>query len=61
MSALTLCLLVSSADNHCKQFGTRSGPTERRSWSGSKLFDTLMVFLEDLLEKVDFEKKNAFI
>ena len=24
---LILCLLVPSADNHCKQFGPRSGPT----------------------------------
>ena len=28
---LTICLLVSSADSFCKQFGTRSGPTERRA------------------------------
>ena len=33
------------ADNLCKQFRPRSGPTERRSWSGSKPFDTLKVFL----------------
>ena len=46
---LTLCLLVSSADNLFKQFGSRSGPTFRRSWSGSKLFDTLIVFLKDFL------------
>ena len=26
-SFLTLCLLLSSADNLCKQFGPRSGPT----------------------------------
>ena len=29
-----------------------------RSWSGSKLFDTLMVFLKEF-SKVDFEKKGA--
>ena len=28
---LTRWLLVSSADNVCKQFGTRSGPTIRRA------------------------------
>ena len=27
---LTLCLLVPSADKLCKQFGPRSGPTNRR-------------------------------
>ena len=29
----------------CKQFGPSSGPSESESWSGSKLFDTLIVFL----------------
>ena len=52
---LTLCLLVSSADNLCKQFGPRSGPTKCRAWSGSKLFDTLTVYLKEFFEKVDFE------
>ena len=33
--------MVSSADKFYKQFGPRSGPTKRRAWSGSKLFDTL--------------------
>ena len=28
---LTLCLLLSSADNLCKQFGPRSGPTKPRA------------------------------
>ena len=32
-------------DNFCRQFGLRSGPTFCGAWSGSKLFDTLMVFL----------------
>ena len=27
--------ILSSADNLCKQFGPRSGPTKRRAWSGS--------------------------
>ena len=40
-----------STDNLCKQFGSRSGQTERRSWSGSKPFDTLLVFLKDFFEK----------
>ena len=52
----TLYLQVSSADNLCKQFGPRSGPTKHRAWSESKLFDTLVVFLKVFFEKVDFEK-----
>ena len=55
---LILCPLVSSADNFFKQFRTRSGRTECRAWSGSKLFDTLMVFLKEFFEKVDFEKNQ---
>ena len=39
-----------SADNLCKQFGPKSV---------SKLFDTLIVFLKELFEKVNFEKKSA--
>ena len=31
----------------CKQFVFISGPTFRRSWSGSKPLDTLIVFLKD--------------
>ena len=31
---------MSSADNYYKQFGPRSGPTNRRAWSESILFDT---------------------
>ena len=46
---------MSSADNLYKQFGPRSGPTKCRAWSGPKLFDTLMVFLKEFFEKVDFE------
>ena len=33
-------LLVSSADNFCKPFGSRSGLTKHRTRAGSKLFDT---------------------
>ena len=56
---LNACLLVSYADNFCKQFGTKSDPTKCRAWSGPKLFDILMVFLKEFFQKVDFgEKKN---
>ena len=50
---------MSSADNFCEQFGPRSGPTKCRAWSGSNLFDTLMVFLKEFFKKLDFEKKSA--
>ena len=56
IGARTLSLLVSSADNLSKQSEPRSGPTKCRAWSVSKLFDTLMVFLKEFFEKVDFEK-----
>ena len=49
---------MSSADNLGKHFGPRSGPTKCQALSGSKLFDTLMVFLKEFFKKVDFEKKN---
>ena len=51
-------LLEPFADNLCKQFGFRSGPTKCRAWSGSKLFDTLMVLLKEFFEKVEFEKNQ---
>ena len=47
---LTLCLQVSSADNLGKQFGPRSG---------SKLFDTLMVFLKEFFQKLILKKNPA--
>ena len=47
-----------SADNLCKQFGSRSGLTEGGSRYGFKLFDTLMVFLKEFFEKVNFEKSQ---
>ena len=47
---------MSSADNFCKQYGPRSGQTKCRACSGSKLFDTQMVFLKEFFEKDDFEK-----
>ena len=53
-----LMVTLSSADNLCKQFRPRSGKTKHWAWSGSKLFDTLRLFLKDFLEKVNFFKKN---
>ena len=61
---LNLYLLVSSADNLCKQFGPRSGPAKHRARSGSKLFDTLPIFRKYFFRKkqqqqqqqTDFEK-----
>ena len=58
LNYLTLCLPVTSAVNLGKQFGPRSGPTNRRAWSGSKLFDILMVFLKEFFQKVNFEKNR---
>ena len=55
--SLTLCLLMTSADNLCKQLGPRSGP-KCRAISESKLFGTPMVFLKEFFEKVDFEKNQ---
>ena len=46
-------------DNLCKQFGTRSEGTKHQAWSGSKLYDTLRVFLKYFYEKLDFQKKLA--
>ena len=53
-----ICLFVSSADNICKQFGIRPGRTKCRAWSGSKMFDTLMVFLIFFPKKFNFEIKQ---
>ena len=53
-----LVMTLSSADNLCKQFGPRSGPTECRSRFGSKPFDTLTVFLKEFFEKVNLEKSQ---
>ena len=55
-SCLSLCLPVLSADNLGKQFGPRSGPTNRRP--GFKLFDILMVYLKEVFKKVNFEKNQ---
>ena len=55
---VTPCLLLSSADNLCKQFGSRSGPTKCWAWSGSKLFDTLLIYLKEYFDSFNYEKKN---
>ena len=47
------CLLIIFAE-----IGPRSRPTECWSCSGTKLFDTLMVFLKEFFEKVNFAKKR---
>ena len=44
--------------NPCKQFGPSSGVTKCQLWSGSKLFDTVIVFLIEFSEKVDFENNQ---
>ena len=54
---LALCLQVLFADNLCKQFGSRSGPTK----SGSKLYDILMVSLNEFFVKDAFEKNQQTI
>ena len=36
----------------------RPNETKSRAWSGSKLFDTLTVFVKQYLENVDFVKQN---
>ena len=53
---MKIFLFLLSADNLCKQFGPRSGLTFCWSWSGSKLFDTLIVFKKYFFENVNFEK-----
>ena len=47
-----------SADNFCKQFVPRSGPTFCRAWSGSNLFETQIGVSKESFEKVDFEKNQ---
>ena len=50
--------MLVSANKLCKQFGPRQGLTTSQACSGSKLFDTQMVFLEEFFEKVNFEQEN---
>ena len=52
---IKLFLPVSSTDNLCKQFGPRSGLTKGQPDLDLN-FLTLMVFLKEFFEKVDFEK-----
>ena len=56
-SRLTHCVLMSSAGILRKQLGSRPGPTKCCTWSGSQLFDTLMLFLKEIFKKVDFKIK----
>ena len=49
---------MSSADNLCKQFWSRSGRTKCRACSGSKLFDALMVLLKEKILKMIIMKKQ---
>ena len=56
---LTLCLLVSSADNLCKKFGPRSGLTYRQAWSGSKRLTLWLYSWNDFSKKLILEKKSA--
>ena len=58
-SFLASCDILLFADNLCKQFGPKSGPTECRSWPGSKPFDTLIVFLKGFFVKKLILKKSA--
>ena len=44
--------LLTATDNLCKQIGSRSGRKELRS----KLFETLIVFLKEFLEKLILKK-----
>ena len=55
---LTLCLLVSSADNLGKQFGPRSGPTKRRAWSGSICLTLRSYSWKNFSKINDFEKNQ---
>ena len=51
----TLCLLVSSAENLCKQFGSGSGPTNVGPDLDPNCL-TLMVFLKEISEKLIAKK-----
>ena len=54
---LTLCLLVLSADNLCKQFGSRSGSKLLTLWWYSEFFEKIK--LEKKSE--DEKKKNILL
>ena len=54
----SLYLLVSSADNFCKQFGQGSGLTKHPAWSGSKIFDTDGIHGKKKSPKMILKKKS---
>ena len=54
LASCGFCNLKQSDNNFSKQVGPRPGLT----WSGSKLFDILLVFLKEVSEKVNFEKSQ---
>ena len=45
-------------DNLYKKFVPRSGPTVCQSWSWSKPFETLKVFLKEVFKNVNLEKNQ---
>ena len=57
--ALKFNILVSFADNLCKQFGSRTSLTKCQAWSGSKLFDTLNGISERLILQKLILKKSS--
>ena len=52
--------ILSSADNAliCKHFRPRPRLTQWRSWSGSKPYDTLILFLKEFFEKLNLEESQ---
>ena len=54
MSCWINYLLVSSTNNN--SLDPDKPPTKCWTWSGSKLFDTIMVFLKQFFKIIDFEK-----
>ena len=58
--SLTLCLLVPSDGNLCKQVGPRWGPTKCLAWAGSKLFDIWYSWKNFLKKSADDRKAWKF-
>ena len=58
--SLNSFFLLVWSDNLSKKFGPRSGPTKCRAWYGSKLFDTLMIFLKEFQEKSSWRQKKSW-
>ena len=54
-----ICTQVLSAENLCKPFGPKAGRTFCRTCSGSKLSETVIVFLNSILKKLFLRKKGA--